>query len=143
MEIGDNPAFGLIYDKAGPTASLMAYHAGGYTFIMVPEMARHLYKIGFKSKDEVYEWIWKNSFEPLKEYRKRQPLDLLTNGWVGIEKRSGKHWNELPDDYMIPVLGDEPSANCIIVGGGQEEVCEQIRGHRADASSVYSIDAWR
>ena len=36
---------------------------GGFTLIMVPEMARHLYEIGFKSKDDVYEWIYKKSFE--------------------------------------------------------------------------------
>jgi hypothetical protein len=123
--------------------SLMAYHNGGYTFIMIPEMARHLYEIGFKSKDEVYEWLWNKSFEPLKEYKKRQPLDLALNGWVGIEPRSGKYWSELPDDYMVPVLGNDPSDNCIIIGGGQEEVCEQLRGRTTGSSSVYSIDAWR
>lgn len=123
---------------------LFAYKNGGWTVIMVPEMAQHLYEIGFKSKDEVYEYIWKKSFEPLGEYRKRQRLDLLTNGWTTIESTSGKHWYELPDDYMVPVAGDNPSANCIIVGGGMEEVCEQLDGRRSTASSaVFSIDAWR
>jgi len=121
--------------------SLMNYREGGYTFIMVPEMAQHLYEYGFKSKDEVYQWIWERSFEPLSEYMKRQPLDLATNGWVGIEPRSGKLWSELPDDYMMPALGNNPTDNCIIVGGGHEEVCQQLRGRAL--GSIYSIDAWR
>ncbi|MBA7711948.1 hypothetical protein ES703_120916 [subsurface metagenome] len=120
--------------------SLWAGREGGYTFVMVPEMAQHLYEIGFKSKDEVYEWIWKKSFEPLKDYRNRSWPDFSRNGWIGIEKTSGKPWKELPDDYMVPVAGDEPFANCIVIAGGQEEASVQISGGHG---SAYSIDAWR
>ena len=35
---------------------------GPKTIVMVPEMARHLYEYGFKSKEAVYEWLWKKSF---------------------------------------------------------------------------------
>ena len=122
--------------------SLFTYREGGWTLIMVPEMAKHLYEMGFKSKEDVYKWIWEKSFEPLKQYKQRQPLDLTLNGWVGKEKRSGKFWSELPDDYMVPLM-DDPFDNCIIVAGGQEEVCEQLRGRSGLSSSVYSIDAWR
>ncbi len=119
---------------------LWATREGGTTFIMVPEMARHLYDYGFKTKDEVYEWIWKNSFEPLKRYRNRSWPDFHRNGWMGIEPTSGKPWKELPDDYMVPVAGDKPSQNMIIVAGGDEEASVQFQGGR---DCAYSIDAWR
>jgi len=64
----------------------------------------------------------------------------MTNGWMGIEKTSGKHWKELDDDYRVPTRGDAPFDNCIIVGGGEEETCQTLDGSRGTA---YSIDAWR
>lgn len=120
--------------------SMQKYGETGLTFVMIAELAHRLYEYGFKDKKEVYDWFWKASFEPLKEFRNRAMPDLTTNGWMGIEKTSGKHWKELPDDYMVPTRGDEPFANCIIVGGGEEEVCQTIFGSRGIA---YSIDAWR
>jgi hypothetical protein len=119
---------------------LWALREGGYNIIMVPEMAQHLVDIGFKSKDEVYQWIWKKSFEPLKKYRNRSWPDFMRNGWTGIEPTSGKPWKELPDDYMVPVAGDKPDDNVIIVAGGDEEATIQIAGGR---DCGYSIDAWR
>jgi hypothetical protein len=119
---------------------------GARTLIMVHEMARHLYDIGFKSKESVQEYIWKKSFEPLKKYRDRSWVDLMTNGWMGVEKQSGKPWKELSDDYMVPAAGDDPYDNCIIVCGSDEEVCVQITGGPRGifgARPVYSIDAWR
>jgi hypothetical protein len=119
---------------------------GGFVLIMVPEMARHLYEIGFKSKDEVYEWIYKKSFEPLGEYRTRSWPDLTTNGWLGKEKTSGRPWKELSDDTLVPVVND-PFDNCIIVAGGEEEGCIQLTGGRSGfgdtPSAAYSIDAWK
>ncbi|MFC1953544.1 hypothetical protein ACFLWR_05390 [Chloroflexota bacterium] len=113
---------------------------GGRTFLMIPELAQKLYEYGFKSKDEVYEWFWEATFEPVKQFRLRAGPDLTTNGWMGIEKTSGKHWKELDDDYRVPTKGDHPYANCIIIGGGEEEHCEIIDGGRGIA---YGIDAWR
>ena len=119
---------------------------GGFTLVMVPELARHLYEIGFKSKDEVYEWIYKKSFESLAEYRTRSWPDLTTNGWMGREKTSGKPWKELPDEFMLPLVND-PFDNCIIVAGGEEEACIQLSGGRSGfgdtPSAAYSIDRWR
>jgi hypothetical protein len=131
--------------------SLWAGREGGFIFIMVPEMARHLYDVGFKSKEEVYKWLYEKSKIPLSEYRKRSWPDESTNGWLGIEHTSGKHWKELPDDYMVPMMSS-PSQNCIIIGGGEEEVCLEIGGgryipdpHEVDrwGAAAYSVDAWR
>ncbi len=119
---------------------------GARTFIMVHEMAHHLYELGFKSKAEVYEYIWKKGLEPLSEYRKRSWVDLMTNGWTGTDRQSGKPWKELPEEHLISVAGDKAGDNCILVCGADEEVCMQITGGVRSGggfSSLYSIDAWR
>ena len=119
---------------------IWAGREGGTVFIMVAEMARHLYELGYKTKDEVYEYIYKKSFEPLGVYRTRSWPDFRRNGWMGIEPTSGKPWKELPDDYMVPAGGDDPFENMIIVAGGEEEASVQLMGGRGNA---FSIDVWR
>jgi hypothetical protein len=119
---------------------LWAGREGGIVMIMIPEMAQHLVDLGFKTKDEVYEWLWKSSFEPVKQYRNRSWPDFFRNGWMGLEKTSGKPWKELPDDYMVPSQGDDPFQNCIIVAGGWEEAAVEILGGRG---ATFNIDAWR
>ncbi len=114
---------------------------GGVTLLMQPQMALHLYMAGFKSKDEVYEWIQKNSYVTMKEYRTHSWVDVNTASWTGIEPTSGKPWKELPDDYMVPMVRD-PYENCIIVTGGGEEYAQWIGG-RGGMRSVYGIDVWR
>ena len=114
---------------------------GGMTFIMLPEMAQHLYDCGFKTKASVYEYLYKRSFMPLSEYRTHQRPDIATGSWRGIEKTSGKPWRELPDDYMVPACPD-PFANCIIVTGAGEEQLHWMGGRRGGAEG-FNIDAWR
>jgi len=108
--------------------------------MMIPEMAQHLVDLGFKTKDDVYQYLWKSSFEPVKQYRNRSWPDFFRNGWMGIEKQSGKPWKELPDDYMVPSQGDDPFQNMVIVAGGQEEAAVELLGGRG---ATFSIDAWR
>ena len=112
---------------------------GGFTFIMLPELANHLYEYGFKSKEAVYEYLYERSKIPLSEYRLHSVPDVWTNAWRGIEPTSGKHWLELPDDYIIHAC-PEPWANNIIVTGAGEEQLQWLRGSSRDA---YSIDKWR
>ncbi|NLE08001.1 MAG: hypothetical protein GX631_01940, partial [Dehalococcoidales bacterium] len=87
-----------------------ATREGGFTLALVPERAQHLVDIGFKSKDDVYKWIWERSFEPVGRYRMRGGPDFVTNGWTSIERTSGKVWKELPEDYMVPAGGQNPRA---------------------------------
>jgi hypothetical protein len=101
-------------------------------------MARHLYEAGFKSKDEVYQWLYDSSFKPLKEYHSPQ---WRAGRYHPVEKLSGKSWDELPDDYMIPAVGD-PYENCIIVAGGGEETSHWVNGRTANADPAYGIDIW-
>jgi hypothetical protein len=121
---------------------------GSYTFLMQPELAYDLYRYGFKSKDEVYEWIWNRSYIPLKQYRDQSPADIATGGWMGIESTSGKPWKELPEDYMVPVGGADPWSNCIIVSGAGEEALMWFgaRGSGMNGASMetaYCVDNWR
>jgi len=122
--------------------SLWAGREGGYNFIILPEMAQHLYEAGFKSKDEVYQWLYDSSFMPFSEYRKHASPDFRTGGWRGVEKTSGKPWKELPDDYMVPAV-DDPYQNCIIVSGGGEETSHWVNGRTPNADPAYGIDVWR
>lgn len=123
-------------------SEIWAGREGGITFLMLPQMARHLYDYGFKTKDAVYEWIYKASFRPLKEYRLHSWPDVQTNAWLGIEKTSGKPWKELPDDYLVPFVSD-PYESCIIVTGGGEEYPQWLGARRPGSSPAYSIDVWR
>ena len=122
--------------------SLWANWEGGKTFFMLPEMARDLQLYGFKTKDEVYEYFYKQSFMTVREYRTHQRPDVTTNAWRGIEPTSGKHWKELDDDYMVPACSS-PFENCIIVTGGGEEQALWTDGRGANANTAYSIDNWR
>jgi hypothetical protein len=119
---------------------LWAGREGGVVLMMVPELAQHLADIGFKTKDDVYQWLWKSSFEPVKQYRNRSWPDFFRNGWMGIEKQSGKPWKELPDDYMVPSQGDDAFQNCLIIAGGQEEAAVELLGGRG---ATFSIDVWK
>jgi hypothetical protein len=116
-------------------------NSGGMTFLMLPQMAMHLYEAGYKSKDDVYEWIQKNSYISMKEYRTQSWADVQTASWTGIEPSSGKPWKELPDDYMVPMVSD-PWQNCIIVCGGGEESTHWIGGRSPGMDAVHSIDVW-
>ena len=74
---------------------------GGYTFIMVPEMAKHLLDMGLSPKKRSTSGCGRRASCP-SEIRNFSWPDFSTNGWIGIEPTSGKHWKELPDDYMVP-----------------------------------------
>ncbi len=113
---------------------------GGFTLVITPSIAVDLVNLGFKSKREVYEYIWKKSLQPLKDYRMRGAADFWTNGWTGIEPTSGKPWKELPDDYMVPAGGFSPDGYCILVCDGQETTVDRFSGGHGRA---FSIDAWK
>jgi hypothetical protein len=120
---------------------LWATREGGITLVMPQQVAQDLCDYGFKSKESIYEWIWKQSFEPVSRFRMRGAQDFVTNGWLGIEKTSGKPWRELPDDYMVPAGGDDPfgSYNILLMNMEETAVARFSGGH----GQAFSIDAWR
>jgi hypothetical protein len=123
------------------TKDIWATMEGGFTLVMPPQIARDLYDYGFKTKQSIYEWIWKRSFEPVGRFRMRGSQDFITNGWLGIEKTSGKPWRELPDDYMVPAGGDDPFDDYNIVVINMEETAPARYG--GGHGQAFSIDAWR
>ena len=122
------------------TKDIWACREGAFTIVLVPQMAQDLANWGFKTKEQIYEWMWKRSFEPLGKYRMRGRPDEHTNGWMAIEKTSGKRWRELPDDYMVPAGGNDFKDYLIIVADGEETCCDRFGGGRG---AGYSIDNWR
>jgi len=123
------------------TKDIWACHEGGFTLVLPQQMAQDLADFGFKTKESVYEWCWKKSFEPVAKYRMRGTPDFFTNGWLGIERTSGKHWKELPDDYMVPAGGQNPMKDYNIILCNMEETASaRFSGGKGQA---YSIDAWR
>ncbi|MFC1920309.1 hypothetical protein ACFLYQ_01140 [Chloroflexota bacterium] len=120
---------------------IWATKEGGFTLVMPQQVAQDLHDYGFKSKEAIYEWVWKQSFEPVSKFRMRGAQDYVTNGWLGIEKTSGKPWKELDDDHMVPAGGDDPFRNYNILLMNMEEtaVARFGGGH----GQAFSIDAWR
>jgi hypothetical protein len=118
-----------------------ATHEGGFTIVMPQQIAQDLSDYGFKTKESIYEWIWKKSFEPVARFRMRGSQDFVTNGWLAIERTSGKPWRELPDDYMVPAGGDDPfdSYNIVLINM-EETTTARFGGGRGQA---FGIDAWR
>jgi hypothetical protein len=114
---------------------------GGFTLVLPQQVAQDLYDYGFKTKQSIYEWIWKQSFEPVGKYRMRGMGDFTTNGWLAKERTSGKPWRELPDDYMVPAGGDDPffSYNIVVINMEETAPARYGGGH----GQAYSIDAWR
>jgi len=124
------------------TKDLWATMEGGVTLVFPPQIAQDMSDYGFKTKQSIYEWLWKRSFEPVKNFKLRGNQDFVTNGWLGIEKTSGKHWKELSDDYMVPAGGDDPFGSYnIMIMNMQETACARFSG--GGHSQGYSIDAWR
>ncbi|MFC2014607.1 hypothetical protein ACFLUP_01280 [Chloroflexota bacterium] len=123
------------------TKDIWACREDGFTLAMPPQIAQDMYDYGFKTKQDIYEWIWKRSFEPLGEYRMRGRPDEHTNGWMGIEKTSGKRWKELSDDYMVPAGGSDPFASYNIIVFNMEET--QTARFGGGHGQSFSIDAWR
>ncbi len=118
-----------------------ATRESGFTLVMPPQIAQDLCDYGFKTKDSIYEWIWKQSFETVNKYRMRGAGDFMTNGWLGIEKTSGKPWKELPGDYMVPAGGENPfnSYNILLCNMEETAVARFSGGH----GQAFSIDVWR
>ncbi|MFC1901175.1 hypothetical protein ACFLYN_06240 [Chloroflexota bacterium] len=123
------------------TKNAWATRDGGFTLVMPPQIAQDLQNYGFETKDSIYEWIWKKSFEPVSQFRMRGAQDFRTNGWLGIEKTSGKPWKELDDDYMVPAGGDDPfgSYNIVLCNMEETAVARFGGGH----GQAFSIDSWR
>jgi hypothetical protein len=104
-------------------------------------MALDLYNYGFKSKADICDWFWKAGFISMGDFKKYGWYDMTTNSGTGIERYSGKKYNDLPDDYMVPGFGVTAQENWILVGMAPgDETALAIRGGRP---GLQAIDPWR
>ncbi len=71
-------------------SSFWAGNETGYIFYMLPEMARHLWEAGFKTKDSFYEWMYKKSFMTKAQYYTHSWPDVNTNAWNADRKDFGQ-----------------------------------------------------
>ena len=113
---------------------------GQIGILMQPEMALALQGFGFKSKDEIYKWIWEQSFITMYDMKRKGWYDFSTNAGTNIEPYSKKAYKDLADDFKIPANGGNPKANYVIVVGGEEEQSVMVAGGRGD---LFPIDPWR
>jgi hypothetical protein len=115
---------------------------GPKNLFFIPRIADDLYKFGFKSKAQIYQWIWDNSVAPFKErtYLGVRGVVAPTDGYTK------KKWADIPMDLPYPRAAgwggtNVAMDNCIIITGGTYE--EWMRLDRSGRGSDYSIDAWK
>ncbi len=107
-----------------------------WVLMMHPAMAESLKDYGFASKAAVGSWMKEASYIPAVEYKKYGWYDTSTDSGRRNESTSGKPWNDLPDDYMVPSISNVR----IIVGMAPgDETCIAVRG----GLTAYPIDPWR
>ena len=112
-----------------------------YMWILNPFMAKDLHDAGFATKQAVYDWWWKATFDNMYNFHIDGSYNHETNGGLAIESTSGKPFKDLPDDYLIPIT-PSPSSNTMIVAGGISERCFLI--HCDSGRPVAQpIDPWR
>ncbi len=116
-------------------------------FILHMNLAQLLYDYGFKTKTDVYKWLYDNWTIDVQTYYKTGLFDFETNGGNSVEPTTGKTWNELiktNSDLKIHVFGGAQgaSANCILVGDsfGDEHWYYNVFGGKPGATP---IDPWR
>jgi hypothetical protein len=113
---------------------------GGVTFVMCQNMADSLKAYGFKTKAEVYSWLWNNNKLSIGDWEKYGDYDFVTAAGENREPTSGIKYKDLADDYMMPFFGSTANANCILVAiHPGDELCWQFGGRPA----IYPIDPWK
>jgi hypothetical protein len=113
---------------------------GGVTFVMSQNMAQSLKDDGFKTKADVYTWLFNTYKLSMADWKKYGDYDFVSSGGQAIESSSKKKYADLPDDYMIPFFGSGPTSNCILVAiHPGDEVCWELGGR----PGIYPIDPWK
>jgi hypothetical protein len=119
---------------------------GGAMFIMHMNLAELLYDYGFKTKDEVYKWMWDAYLMPVYDYYNSGLYDHATNGGLYIEPTSGKSYRELiaaGGQYLLHRFGGSNyKSNCIIVSDSFADE-HWYGGVFIGRPSAVAIDPWR
>jgi len=119
---------------------------GGTLFIMHMNLAELLYEYGFKSKAEVYQWMYDTYYITVHDYHYSGLFDHATDGGNRVERTSGKTWLELietnPDYKLHRFGGSSPSSNCILVSDSFADE-HWYGGIFIGRPSATPIDPWR
>jgi hypothetical protein len=119
---------------------------GSAFFILHMNLAQLLYEHGFKSKAEVYKWMWDTYYITIQDYYMSGLYDFPTNGGNSIEPNSGKSYKDLlatAPDYKLHVFGGgNYMSNCIIVADSfaDEHWYYNVFGGRPGSQP---IDPWK
>jgi hypothetical protein len=110
---------------------------GAQTIVIIPRMAMDLYGAGFKTKSDIYKYIWN------KSARTKAQHDLIgfrsTGGY--IEEETGLDWRTMPPTTIMHAAGgSDPTQNLVLVGGGTYEEWFRLTMGRG---STYPIDVWK
>jgi hypothetical protein len=110
--------------NAGPFASLF-----GAMYLLDPLVANGLVELGYKTKDDLADWLQKNTTISVK--------DVKSMLFSGLPR--GPEAANLTDDSIVPKWGSKDSFNFIVVGG-QTNPYHQLANMSYRVSS--SIDKW-
>jgi hypothetical protein len=120
---------------------------GSGSFIIHMNLAEMLYLHGFKTKSEVYAWMYDNYTLTVHDYWNSGLFDFPTDGGRATEQSSGKTYNELlktDPGYKLHSFGSGPNGanNCIVVADSfaDEHWYYNVFGGRP---SAYAIDPWK
>ncbi|HEV3480740.1 MAG TPA: UGSC family (seleno)protein [Candidatus Acidoferrales bacterium] len=111
----------------------------GALIIADPLVARRLKEQGYDTKEQLIQWLYKNTTQTVKDYKSRNYAYLFDypRALQGVEPYAT--WYKLPDDTVIPHFPRASDFN-IVVAGGQTNAYPQA-GNLSYGVSV-SIDKW-
>ena len=111
----------------------------GALVIADPLVAKRLKEQGYDTKQQLIDWLYKNTTQTVKDYKNRNYAYLFDypRALQGVEPYAS--WYKMPDDAVIPHFPRPESFN-IVVTGGQTNAYPQA-GNLSYGVSV-SIDKW-
>ena len=111
----------------------------GALIIADPLVAKRLKEQGYDTKEQLIDWLYKNTTQTVKDYKSRNYAYLFDypRALQGVEPYAT--WYKLPDDTVIPHFPRASDFN-IVVAGGQTNAYPQA-GNLSYGVSV-SIDKW-
>jgi len=109
--------------------------------ILIPDMARDLYDKGFKTKQDVRQWVWEHTTELWGERKIRQWGTVGPPRFrMSIAKQTGyDSWRDVPDHALVHLLPSPEDFSIIVAGAGDEFSIGMQMVHCA----TESIDKWR
>jgi hypothetical protein len=111
----------------------------GALIIADPLVAKRLKEQGYDTKEQLIQWLYKNTTQTVKDYKSRNYAYLFDypRALQGVEPYAT--WYKLPDDTVIPHFPRPDDFN-IVVAGGETNAYPQA-GNLSYGVSI-SIDKW-